>query len=110
MIQKVNSPAHLFLVGSAKSAENDPGGSSGSGLAYERPQDQHPQHSSDSDHETPPSSPPTSELDKAGMTSVVIDLLENKDHQPPSPAPGLSTKYLVDQSKTKGLLLNKKAE
>jgi hypothetical protein len=43
------------------------------------------------------------------MTGVVMDFYEQKPLEQ-SPSPGLTTRYQVDHSKTKGLLLNKKAE
>ena len=107
MINKVNNVIDLLQVKSAREAENDPGSSSGSGLAYERP----PQK--DDSKDQPPSEDRkekvVSELDKSGMTGVVMDFYEHKPQEQP-PSPGLTTRYQVDHSKTKGLLLNKKAE
>ncbi len=107
MINKVNNVIDLQQVKRAREAENDPGSSTGSGLAYERP----PQKEDSKDQ--PPSEDGkervVSELDKSGMTGVVMDFYEQKPPEQ-SPSPGLTTRYQVDHSKTKGLLLNKKAE
>jgi len=103
----VNNVIDLLQVKSAREAENDPGSSSGSGLAYERPpQKDASQNEADSEE---PREKVVSELDKSGMTGVVLEFYEHK-HQESSPSIGLTTRYQVDHSKTKGLLLNKKAE
>ncbi len=107
MINKVNNVIDLLEVKRTKEAENDPGSSSGSGLAYERP----PEKGQNDDPTEQPASqdPVVSELDKAGMTSVVLDFFEHKPKEP-APSIGLTTRYQTDLSRTKGLLLNKKAE
>ena len=107
MINKVNNVIDLLQVKSAREAENDPGSSTGSGLAYERPP-QKDQHSDEKAAEEPKEKV-VSELDKSGMTGVVMEFYEHKSHESP-PSIGLTTRYQVDHSKTKGLLLNKKAE
>jgi hypothetical protein len=90
--------------------EHDPGASSGSGMAYDRPPEKHQGTDSEED---PGSNKPklsiVSELEKSGMTEVVKDFYELKTPEPTS-SPGLATRYLTDTSRTKGLLLNKKAE
>ena len=89
--------------------ENDPGASSGSGLAYERPPEREKEKKQE-DHEEPKLSI-VSELEKVGMTEVIKDFYEHKNPEPTTPSAGLTTKrYSVDATPTKGLLLNKKAE
>ncbi len=103
----MNNVIDLQQVKRAKEAENDPGSSTGSELAYERPPEQG-QDDSQSD-QAAPQDPVVSELDKPGMTGVVLDFYEHKPKEP-SPSIGLTTRYQTDLSRTKGLLLNKKAE
>lgn len=111
MINKVNSPPKLELVTASKSMENDPGASSGSGLAYERPPEKQEEDSDDDQKKSKkPKLAVVSELEKAGMTEVVMDFYENKNQESPPASPGLTNRYQSDLSKTKGLLLNKKAE
>ncbi len=107
MINKVNNVIDLIQVKSAKEAENDPGSSTGSGLSYERPPEKEKK-----DDDPEPSRPGlriVTELEKAGMTEVVKEFLENKPNEIP-PSTNLTSRYQVDTSQTKGLLLNKKAE
>ena len=94
-------------VKSAKEAENDPGSSTGSGLAYERPPEK--EKKDDEPESSRPGLRIVTELEKAGMTEVVKEFLENKPEESP-PSINLTSRYQVDTSKTKGLLLNKKAE
>lgn len=108
MINKVNNPVHLTLVRETKGAENDPGSSSGSGVAYERPPEKQEEHQDEKPEK--PKLMVVSELEKAGMTEVIKDFYEHKVGDQPPPQIGLTTRYQVDSSKTKGLLLNKKAE
>ncbi len=112
MINKVNAPPKLTLVKASKSMEHDPGASSGSGLGYERPQERQKEENQEDDKD--PKAPKiavVSELEKAGMTEVVKDFYEHRNGETAPPAsPGLSTRYQADASRTKGLLLNKKAE
>lgn len=111
MINKVNSPPKLTLINASKSMEHNPGASSGSGLAYERPPEQSKdEESEDQENQKKPKLAVVSELEKAGMTEVVKDFYENKNSEPTSPSAGLTTRYQSDSSRTKGLLLNKKAE
>lgn len=108
MINKINNPIHLTLVKETKEAENDPGASSGSGLFYQPPPEQ-----SEEKEEEPKRKrklAPVSELQKSGMTEVVLDFYEHKSQEHHSPQAGLTSKYQVDSGKSKGLLLNKKAE
>jgi hypothetical protein len=107
LINKVNNVIDLLQVKSAKEAENDPGSSSGSGLAYERPPQQ--EQNGDPNSQEPTQDPVVSELDKPGMTGVVLDFYEHKPKEH-TPSIGLTTRYQTDLSRTKGLLLNKKAE
>jgi len=112
LINKVNALPKLSLVKETKEPQNDPGASSGSGLAYERPRENHPDQSEKKDPgEDTPVLAVVSELEKPGMTEVVKDFYEHRnEEQPQSQSPGLSTRYQIDGSRTKGLLLNKKAE
>jgi len=107
LINKVNNSVHLTLVKATKEAENDPGSSTGSGVAYERPPEKNESEEGNKDHK--PRLSVVSELEKAGMTEVVLNFHENK-LQEQSPQIGLTSRYQIDSSKTKGLLLNKKAE
>jgi len=109
VINKVNNPVHLTLVRETKGAENDPGSSTGSGVAYERPSAQKDERPEE-EKKGKPKLAIVSELEKAGMTEVIKDFYENKTGEQPTPQIGLTTRYQVDSSKTKGLLLNKKAE
>ena len=110
MINKVNGPPKLELVRASKNMENDPGASSGGSLGYERPpeQENHEEPQNEKSHKKAKLAI-VSELEKAGMTEVVIDFLEHKTEAPPA-SPGLTNRYQSDLSKTKGLLLNKKVE
>ena len=112
MINKVNAIPKLTLINATKSMEHDPGASSGSGLAYERPSEQ--QNQDDEEEKKPTKKRKlyiVSELEKAGMTEVVKDFYEHKNTEQPAPQSlGLTTRYQADTSRTKGLLLNKKAE
>jgi hypothetical protein len=107
LINKVNNVIDLNQVKASKEAENDPGSSTGSGLTYERPPEGQEQEGEK--REEKPKLRIVSELEKAGMTEVVKDFYENKP-QEAAPSIGLTTRYQIDTSKTKGLLLNKKAE
>lgn len=115
MIQKVNRPQYLSLVAQAKSPENDPGSSQGSGVAYENlnggspGQDPSPSNSSD------PESPETLRrlslvvaTEQIGMTEVIKDFHENKKEA--EPLAGLTSRYSSISGNAKGLLLNKKVE
>ncbi len=110
MINKVNAPPQLALVKESKETQHDPGASSGSGLAYER----HPEAEQQDEKEERPKKKAklavVSELEKSGMTDVVKDFYENRSSETPAASPGLSIRYQTDSSRTKGLLLNKKAE
>jgi len=106
LISKVNNVIDLLQVKSPKEAENDPGSSTGSGLAYERPPEQEKKEDEEPNR---PGLRIVTELEKAGMTEVVKDFYENRP-QDPQPSSQLASRYQVDTSKTKGLLLNKKAE
>ncbi len=91
--------------------ENDPGASSGSGMAYERPQDSpNEENTNDENQSKKPKLAIVSELQKAGMTEVVTEFYEHKNSDPQTATPGLANRYQTDTSRTKGLLLNKKAE
>ena len=92
--------------------ENDPGASSGSGLAYEHPPEHQKEEKNEDEQDSKnPKLAIVSELEKAGMTEVVKDFYEHRNGETPAPqSPGLSTRYQTDGSRTKGLLLNKKAE
>lgn len=109
MINKVNSPPKLTLVKASKSMENDPGGSSGSGLGYERLPDR-PKEEEEQEEKEKIKLAVVSELEKAGMTEVVKDFYEHKNSEQPQQSPGLATRYQTKTSRSKGLLLNKKAE
>ncbi len=91
--------------------ENDPGASSGSGMAYERPPE-HPkdENPSDESNQKKPKLSVVSELEKSGMTEVVVGFYEHKNPETAPTSPGLSSRYHTDHSPAKGLLLNKKAE
>jgi hypothetical protein len=120
LIQKVNRPAFLQLIRASKQAENDPGSSQGGALGYEGP----PQNPSDdhsakkenaNDINDPQDSSAPSPLsvvhtEKAGMTAVVTDLLQEKQLNDSSTGSraGLTTRYSGDGAPAKGLLLNKK--
>lgn len=111
MINKVNSPPKLTLINASKGMEHNPGASSGSGLSYEGPpKRQDEQEPDEQDDQKKTKLSVVSELEKAGMTEVVIDFYEHKNPEQAPQSPGLTTKYQSDNSKTKGLLLNKKAE
>jgi hypothetical protein len=111
LINKVNGPPKLTLINASKGMEHNPGASSGSGLSYQGPQDQETdQESKEQGDEKTPKLAIVSELEKSGMTEVVINFYENKNSDPTTQAAGLTTKYQSDHSRTKGLLLNKKAE
>ena len=90
--------------------EHDPGASSGSGMAYDRPPERNQEQDTGSEEDQKkPKLSVVSELEKSGMTEVVKDFYEQKTSEQSNPA-GLATRYLTDTSRTKGLLLNKKAE
>jgi len=112
LINKVNSPPKIALLQESKSMEHDPGASSGSGLAYERPPEKHEEKNQDpEDERKKPKLYIVSELEKSGMTEVVLNFYEHKNNDPAPQSAGLTTKrYSVDSSRSKGLLLNKKAE
>jgi hypothetical protein len=112
LINKVNAPPKLTLIRASKSMEHDPGASSGSGLGYERPREQNQEENQEEEKDSKgPKLAIVSELEKAGMTEVVKDFYEHRNNETPAPqSPGLSTRYQADVSRTKGLLLNKKAE
>ena len=112
MINKVNGLAKLALVKSSKGMENDPGASSGSGMAYKRPPEHHNEDEKENNRDSDqPKLAVVSELEKAGMTEVVKNFYEHRNNETPTPqSPGLSVRYQTDGSRTKGLLLNKKAE
>jgi len=112
LINKVNGPTKLTLVKASKGMEHDPGASSGSGLAYERqPEHQKEEKKEEEQDSKGPKLAVVSELEKAGMTEVVKDFYEHRNNETAAPhSPGLSTRYQTDSSRTKGLLLNKKAE
>ena len=117
MIQKVNRPSYLSLVSSAKSADHDPGASSGSGLSYDGPpQDASQPQKNDSSEPKPEGDKSTPVLsvvvnEKMGMTEVVKDFYTQKKNEEAAPAnPGLAIRYSNDSAPAKGLLLNRKAE
>ncbi len=129
MINNVNRPPKLILLQASKQAENDPGSSQGSGMAYDGPpqKDQKkeaepelkPQanttSSAPSADESTPSLRVVTSVEQTGMTSVVMDLLEKrKQYDTSHSTPGLSTRlasmYSADSSPAKGVLLNRKAE
>lgn len=114
MINKVNRPNALRLVCQSKAPENDPGGSQGSGLAYDGSQGFAQSEKKDDAKETPKSEAPTLSIvvsvEQLGMTEVVKDLLEHKMDAPPANAGLTTTRYSNDSSPAKGLLLNRKAE
>ena len=118
MIHKVNRPEFQLIVSRSKAAENDPGGSQGSGVAYEGTPDQ-PQDSSSA-----PGKPPadaTQEapsrdqaplavvvpMDEIGLGEVVLEFKGKA--KPQGTSPGLSVRYLGLSKEAKGLLLNRKA-
>ena len=108
---KVNRPPQLELVRGSQNLENDPGASSGSGLSYDGPpKDQKNEDPENEQSGKKPKLRVVSELEKGGMTEVVTEFYEHKNPEGQAQNPGLSARYQVDQSKTKGLLLNKKAE
>lgn len=117
MIQKVNRPTFLKLLGQSKAAENDPGSSQGSGMAYERPgeagsspqKEDSPQTLSGEDLESFKKSQPASgaEIEQAGMTDVIRELFESRKETPAN-AGLTTTRYSSEASTAKGLLLNKK--
>ena len=120
MIQKVNRPAFLSLVATAKQTENDPGSSQGSGLFYDGPPPEQQQAEKQSSPETVPDEETTATKpklsvvahEKMGMSDVIKDLLEAKKEVESTPGAraGLAIKYSVDGATAKGLLLNKKVE
>ena len=111
MISKVNRPPKLELVRASKNMEHDPGASSGSGMTHERPQDSPNEENKSEDKDSKkPKLAIVSELEKAGMTEVVTEFYEHKNADPQPNSPGLANRYQTDTSRTKGLLLNKKAE
>ncbi len=115
MITKVNRPASLSLVPQSKAAQNDPGGSQGSGVFYEGPaqgqaqQDKKEASKDEKDDEQPSLSVVVS-VEQVGMTEVVKDLLEKRADVPPANAGLTTTRYANDPTVAKGLLLNRKAE
>jgi hypothetical protein len=120
LINKVNRPTHLTLVKGSKASDHDLGGSSGSGVAYEKHADQkpHPEKNaqdlkkSEDGNDTEHSGAPHF-VEQIGMTEVVRDLLEQAhatQEKATGNRAGLTTKYASDGGTAKGLLLNKKAE
>ncbi len=117
MINKVNKPPSLTLVTSGtKSTKNDPGGGSGSGVAYEK--DEKPANSKKSKAEP-------NALANSLDTEEKSELLEKKNisHQIglarvfelfKSKVSGnkddLTSRYQSEALNVKGILLNKKAE
>ncbi|MBU6153986.1 MAG: hypothetical protein KGP28_06755 [Bdellovibrionales bacterium] len=121
MIHKVNRPEFRLVVNSTKSAENDPGSSQGSGVAYDR----HPESKKRSDQDDRGLSEEESKLNlvlhqgksesRARETSEQIEfgnlVLEyQRSRKDPFTKPGLTAQYLREGSGSKGLLLNKKVE
>jgi hypothetical protein len=108
LIPKVNNSPILKLVPEARTLENDPGSSQGSGVAYEGP----PGGGQGEQKEAPPHPIPelrvVGELEKAGMTGVVLEFHEQKKEN--EPHAGLSVRYQAPSGGAKGLLLNRKAE
>ena len=88
MIQKVNRPAFLSLVATAKQTENDPGSSQGSGLFYDGPPPEQQQAEKQSSPETVPDEETTATKpklsvvahEKMGMSDVIKDLLDQQGH------------------------------
>ncbi len=119
MIHKVNRPEFRLVVNSTKSAENDPGSSQGSGVAYEglpNSKDQNPNSQTSRDENEPELMVHRGDSElSAKEASEQIELgnlvLEYQGSRKDSPVrPGLTTRYLKEGSEAKGLLLNKKAE
>ena len=120
LIHKVNRPEFRLVVNSTKAAENDPGSSQGSGVAYERlPDSSKDQNSSSqtSGEEKKPelvvhqgdSQPNAREAsEQIEFGNLVLEYQGSKKEAPVRP--GLTTRYLKEGSEAKGLLLNKKAE
>ena len=107
--------------------ENDPGSSSGSGMAYDGNQTKHPQKEEKGEGTQNLGSAPevqeeepkrTSHLrlvkssDQIGMNEVLMNFKEKqKNVDAASPSIGLTVKYQpTDSTPAKGVLLNKKAE
>jgi hypothetical protein len=118
LIHKVIRPLQLVSVGAAKSPENDPGSSQGSGVAYEGPpqgnqggSNGHPE-ADDPRNQGKESSPPNLSIvvavEQIGMTDVVREFHENKKES--EPRAGLTSRYMEVSGNAKGLLLNKKVE
>ena len=118
MIHKVNRPDFQLIVSRSKAAENDPGGSQGSGVAYEGASDQSAGSSSDpknSNSEPTPESPSRNHpglavvvpMDEIGLGEVVLEF--KGKGKPQGTGPGLSVRYLGFSKEAKGLLLNRKA-
>ena len=114
MIPKVNGSPILKLVPEARSAENDPGSSQGSGVAYENAPPPEKEASAtpgpeaaEGAAEAPPLRllPP---LEAIGMSEVVREFHEHKKER--EPHSGLSVRYQPGSGNAKGLLLNRKAE
>ena len=109
MIPKVNNSPVLKLVPEARSMENDPGSSQGSGVAYEGPPDGgNPKDPSEEAPREQVALRVVGELEKAGMTGVVLEFHEQKKES--EPHAGLSVRYQAPSGSAKGLLLNRKAE
>jgi len=117
LIHKVNRPEFRLIVNSAKSSENDPGSSQGSGLAYEGPPHQSKkqaegQESELQSGEKEPSHPTQSESlsvsEQIDLGNLVREYHESKKGV--AVRPGLTTQYHHEDSQSKGLLLNKKVE
>jgi hypothetical protein len=108
VIQKINSPTPLILIRGTKSTENHPEASSGSGMFYDQSKEE--QNQSESQDSENKENTRVSEFEKSGMTEVVLDFFEHNPVEKPQPQIGLTTRYQVDATQTKGLLLNKKAE
>lgn len=109
MIHKVNRPEFRLVVNSTKSAENDPGSSQGSGVAYEKAPDKdarqdRKEHGNDEEPKTDPSSSQV----QFELGELILDFQAARKE--PHPNPGLTIQYQKEGSLTKGLLLNKKAE
>jgi len=115
----VNPPELQLIVSSTKAAENDPGSSQGSGVAYEKlPDGQHPE-SADSSEPQDDTSAPERERPKLalvpapeqiGLGEVVVEYYEKKRET--APRQDASRQYQANESgaASKGLLLNRKAE
>jgi hypothetical protein len=117
LIPKVNRPEFRLIVNSAKSSENDPGSSQGSGLAFEGPPQQAKKEAEAQESEAQASEKESSHPTQSESLSVSeqIDLgnLVREYHESKKAVavrPGLTTQYNHEDSQSKGLLLNKKVE